>query len=108
MCMNDNTGIRIRGKRIEAMPTLENNLQVDATNAYFYGKAISKELWRQQAFDMGLPADIYLDIAARASNEPGKHVVRHDNREYLVEINGLVDSKYGSHREVKSITPYQS
>ena len=106
MCMDNSTGVRIGVKRIGPRQTLENTLEVDETNAYFYGKAISKELWRQQAFDMGLPADIYLDIAALASNEPGRHVVKHDNRDYLVEINGLVDSKYGQHREVKSVTHY--
>lgn len=84
-----------------------NELKVDDNYAYLKGKAIQRELWMRQSFEMGLPADMYLDIVTHASDEPGKHVVRQDNQDYLVETNGVITSKYGLHREIKSVTPYQ-
>ena len=85
---------------------LEGRLEVDEVNAYLGGKAISKELWRRQAFEMGLPADVYLDIAALATDESGTHKVKYGGQTYLVEVNGIVPSEYGPHREIKSLTIY--
>jgi len=86
----------------------EGKLAVDDKNAYFRGKAVPKELWRQQAFQLGLPADIYLDIASLAENSPGSHRVSHGNQTFAVNIGELVQSEYGLHRIVKSVMPYES
>ena len=86
----------------------EGRLEVDDKNAYFKGKAIPIEVWRRQAFEMGLPADLYFEIAALAKDEAGGHTVKYGNRTYFVEINGIVHSAYGQHREVRSITMHQS
>ena len=87
---------------------LEGKLEVDGRNAYFKGKAIPRELWRLQAFEMGLPADLYLEIAALAKDEAGSHTVKYGDRTYLVDVNGVVNSDYGPQSLVKSITVYQS
>jgi len=84
----------------------EGRVDVDERNAYFRGKSILKDAWRREAFEMGLPADSYLDIAALAKNEEGSHLVEYSNQTYLVEVNGMVQSGHGRHREIKSIIPY--
>jgi len=83
-------------------------LEVDEKNAYFKGKAIPKDLWRVQALEMGLPADMYLDIAALAGNEIGIHTVKHEGLTFAVEVNGAIQSQYGRHRLVKSVMLYKS
>ena len=83
-------------------------LIVDDNYAYLRGKAIPKDLWRQQAFEMGLPADTYLDIAALARNEAGSHTIKYKCLFYIVEVSGIVQSKYGQHRVINSVVPYES
>lgn len=83
-------------------------LRVDDNYAYFRGKSIQKEVWRRQALEMGLPADTYFDIAALARNEAGKHTIKYKGQNYLVEVNGAVQSEHGLHREIMSVTQYES
>ena len=112
MCENPGVISKTATQKLEHRLLIEsqrgaNELKVDDNYAYLKGKAIQRRLWVQQSFEMGLPADMYLDIVTRASDEQGEHVVRQDNQDYLVETNGIITSKYGLHREIKSVTPYQ-
>ena len=112
MCENPSVMSKTATQRLEHKLLIESQkqdgrLEVDDKNAYFRGKSIPKELWRQQAFQLGLPADTYLDIAALANNERGKHFVEYNSQKYLVEVNGTVPSPHGLKREIKSVTPYQ-
>lgn len=111
MCENPDiaskTALRKLEHRLLIGTQKSESIEVDGRMAYFKGKAISKELWRLQALEMNLPADSYLDVAALARNEAGMHIVRHHNQEYLVEVNGIVHSMHGPHREIVSITAYK-
>ena len=103
--MDDNTGIRYVGKR-EKPSALKDPIKVDDSNVYFSGKAMSIERWRNQSIQVGLPPDMYLDIAAKVENERGFHSVTHLGEKFLVGIAGVVESRYGQHTEVVSIARY--
>lgn len=108
MCENTDSKTALR-KLEERLLTkyhnTEGKLEVDERNAYFKGKAIPLELWRQQTFQLSLPADTYLDIAALAENTQGNHQVSHENRRFVIEVGGLVQSQYGQYRLVSSVMP---
>ena len=106
MCMDNGTGIRISGTKKLDTPMIENALRVDERNAYISGKAIPKELWREQAYQLSLQPDIYLDIAALAGSSPGSHSVRFGNQTFLVDVGEVVQSEHGRYRLVTSIKPY--
>lgn len=99
---------RLEHRLLAAYQRGEGRLEVDDKNAYFRGNAIPLELWRQQAFAMGLPPDTYLDIAALAGNAYGAHQVSHGGKKFVVEVSGLIESRYGQHRQVSSVTPHQN
>lgn len=107
MCENPDIVSRTSIQRLEHKLLIEtqkqNRLEVDNENAYFMGKAIPKERWRLQALGLSLPADIYLDIAALAKEGAGSHVVKYYGNSYIVDVNGIVHSGYGQHREIVSI-----
>lgn len=110
MCENPDSRTTLR--KLEERLLIETQrgmgeLIVDDNYAYLRGKAIQKDVWGRQAFDAGLPADIYLEIAALARNEAGSHIVKYKGNEYLVEVNGIVLSARGQHRKVISIKLHQ-
>ncbi|MBI1935732.1 hypothetical protein HYS31_04805 [Candidatus Woesearchaeota archaeon] len=112
MCENPDIPSKTAAQRLEhkllaEYQNREGRLQVDEKNAYFKEIVIPKDLWRTQALEMGLPADLYLDVTALAKNESGSHAVKFNGRTYLVEVNGITQSGYGLHREIKSVTAYQ-
>ena len=112
MCENPDITSKTAMRRLEERLLMDTQrgsgeLRVDDSHAYFMGKAIPKEAWRVQALKMGLPADMYLDIAALAKDDVGRHAVNYKGRTYLVEVNGAVQSEHGLHREIISIIPYQ-
>jgi hypothetical protein len=85
----------------------EGRLNVDKNYAFFKGKAVAKKTWRQQAFEHCLPADDYLEIMALAGDNPGEHRVSYEKKGFVVDVGEIVDSTYGGHRMVKSVTPYK-
>ncbi|GEM_PF-2739615 len=97
---------RLENRVLTEHQNSEGRIKVDDRRAYFRGKAILKGTWGQEAFEMGLPADTYLDIAAIARNESSSQIVKYRGQTYRVEVNGIVKSAYGSHREIKSVTMF--
>ena len=86
----------------------DNELKVDDSYAYLRGKAVPKETWRREALRLGLPPDMYLDIATLAGDESGVHHVKHGSLAFAVDVNWVIESKYGQHRLVRSVAPYES
>ena len=84
----------------------EGRLEIDESRVYFKGKAIFKEAWRSQSLQIGMPPDIYLDIAALAKNERGYQVVNQADQKFLVGLGGIVHSRDKPYREVTSVARY--